>query len=225
MNKTNWQIKKSGKVENLFQPIINKYEKLKLQNSPIYVDLKNKLQDQIWVDKVADILNKVKNAADMFKISDEITEKKNDQRIEEMFAEFDVAARLSNTKFFGDFPEVEYLPKSKDTHSPDFLTKNGNNLTPVEVKLLSPQGLDEKKFFQKLIDKINNQALKQLQCFYQKQQFDTGTIFIWSHRPIQLQNISYQNLKVYFSKKITKQNFNVAVICILSNLGLWNFYL
>ncbi|MCL4359785.1 hypothetical protein M1555_00825 [Patescibacteria group bacterium] len=212
-------------IEKLIQPILDKYEKLDLQTSPIYIKLKNNLQNQSWVSSAQAVLNKIKNSNSIFYISKEITRNKNDQRVEEMFAEFDVATRLVNTKFFGNFSEVEYLPKSNYNRSPDFLAKNRSVITPVEVKLLSPQGLDEKKFFQKLIDKVNNQALYQLESYYQIQKFGSGIVFIWSHQPIGLQNITYNNLKTYFEKSVPKQKFNLTIICILSNLGLWDFYL
>lgn len=223
--KVNPLAKKSGDAERLIQPILDKYVKLGLQTSYIYVELKSNLQNQTWVDSLQAILDKVKNSSSIFRISKEITKVKNDQRVEEMFAEFDVAKKLATTKFFGNFSEVEYLLKSVDSRSPDFLAKSNDQITPVEVKLLSPQGLDEKKFFQKLIDKVNNQAIKQLGNFYQGHQFDTGIIFVWSHQPIALQNISYHNLKAYFERSIPKPKFKVTIICILSNLGLWDFYL
>jgi|SRR3989344_1747094 len=218
-------MEKLGEVEKLIRPILDKYEKLGLQPTPICIELKNNLQNQSWVDSVQAVLDKVKKARSIFHISTEITKDKNDQRVEEMFAEFDVAKRLANTKFFGDFSEVEYLPSSNDSRSPDFLAKNGSTITPVEVKLLSPHSLDEKKFFQKLIDKINNQALSQLQSYHQAQKFEVGIIFVWSHQPIALQNISYHDLKIYFGRSVQKQKFNVTIVCILSNLGLWDFYL
>src|SRR4030042_461378 len=110
--KTNWPVKKLGEVEKLIQPILAKYEKLVLQPSPIYVELKNNLQNQGGVNSLQAILDKVKNASYIFYIGKEITKDKNDQRVEEMFAEFDVAKRLVNTKFFGAFSEVEYLPRN-----------------------------------------------------------------------------------------------------------------
>lgn len=57
----------------------------------------NNLKDQTWVNEIQDVLNKVKNGKSIFSISKEITKQKNDQRVLEMFAEFDVAKRLVNT--------------------------------------------------------------------------------------------------------------------------------
>ena len=215
----------SEQVIQAVEPILRRYKKLGLTNSILYSELKNNLKDQTWINEVQEILNKVKNSKSIFSISKEITRQKNDQRVLEMFAEFDVAKRLVNTEFFGRFEKVEYLLKNSQTRQPDFLARSKNSVTPVEVKLLSPQNLDEKKFFQKLIDKVNNHALKQLQGYYQLEKFDSGMVFIWSHRSIQLPNIKYTDLKQYLEKQISAQNFKVVIICILSKFGLWDFYI
>lgn len=169
------------------------------------------------------MLNKVKNGKSIFSISKEITKQKNDQRVLEMFAEFNVAKRLVNTKFFGTFESVEYLLRNGQTRQPDFLAKSQNSITPVEAKLLSPQDLDERKFFQKLINKVNNHALRQLQGYYQLEKFKSGMIFVWWHRSIRLPNIQCSDLEKYFKKQAPKQKFSVTIICILSRFGWWNF--
>lgn len=217
--------KKLGEVNQLIEPILRKYEKLGLTNSALYSELKNNLKEQTWINEIQEVLNKVKNSKSIFSISKEITKQKNDQRVLEMFAEFDVAKRLVNTKFFGTFENVEYLLRNGQIRQPDFLAKSKISVTPVEVKFLSPQDLDERKFFQKLIDKINNHALKQLQSYYRLEKFESGMIFIWSHRSIQLPNIQYSDLKNYFKKQIPKQDFSITVVCILNNFGLWDFYI
>lgn len=203
--------------------ILRKYEKIGQTNSNVYKELKRKAANKQWVAKTAQILNKVQNSEKIFNISKEINESKSDQRVLEMFAEFDMAQRLVNTKFFGNFDSVEYLQKHKTKRMPDFLAKSGKAISPVEVKLLSPQGLDEKKFFQKLIGKVNDQAIKQLQGYYKTQSFELGIIFVWSHRPINLHKIKYRDLKKYLEEKITKQNFDVTIVCILSKQGLWDY--
>lgn len=208
----------------IIKPILRKYEKLGLTNSALYSELKNNLKDQTWVNEIQDIFNKVENSKSIFSISKEITKQKNDQRVLEMFAELDVAKRLVNTNFFGTFESIEYLSRNSRIRQPDFLAKYQDSITPVEVKLLSPQNLDERKFFQKLIDKVNNDALKQLQSYYQLEKFKLGMIFMWSHHSIQLPNIQYNDLKKYIEKQVSKQNFCVTIICILSNFGLWDFY-
>ena len=96
---------------------------------------------------------------------------------------------------------VILLLRNGQIRQPDFLAKSKNFITPVEVKLLSPQNLDERKFFQKLIDKVNNDALKQLQAYYQLKKFQSGIIFIWSHHSIQLPNIQYSDLEKYLKKQ------------------------
>ena len=205
--------------------ILRKYEKIGQTNSNIYKELKRKVASKQWIAETAQILNKVQNSERIFNISKEINESKSDQRVLEMFAEFDIAQRLVNTKFFGNFDSVEYLPKHKTERRPDFLPKSGKSISPVEVKLLSPQGLDEKQFFQKFIDKVNDQAIKQLQGYYKTQSFKLGIIFVWSHRPINLHKIKYHDLKKYLEEKIAKQNFDVTIVCILSKQGLWDFNL
>ncbi len=214
-----------NEVNQLIEPILRKYEKLGLTNSALYSELKNNLKDQAWINSIQKVLNKVKNGKSIFSIIKEITEQKSDQRVLEMFAEFDVAKRLVNTKFFGKFESVEYLLRNGQMRQPDFLAKSKNSITPVEVKLLSPQNLDERKFFQKLIDKVNDDALKQLQGYYQLEKFKSGMIFIWSHHSIHLPNIQYSNLKKYFKKQVPEQNFSVTIVCILSSFGLWDFYI
>lgn len=216
---------KSAEVNQLIEPILRRYEKLGLTNSALYSELRNNLKNQTWINEIQEVLNKVKNSKSIFSISKEITKQKNDQRVLEMFAEFDVAKRLVNTKFFGTFESIEYLLKNNQTRQPDFLAKSNNSITPVEAKLLSPQDLDERKFFQKLIDKVNNHALKQLQSYYQLEKFKSGMIFVWSHHSINLPNIKYSDLEKYFKKQVSKQNFSVTIICILSNFGLWDFYI
>jgi len=216
---------KSEEVNQLIEPILRKYEKLGLINSALYSELKNNLKDQTWINEIQEVLNKVKDGKSIFSISKEITKQKNDQRVLEMFTEFDVAKRLTNTKFFGTFEDVEYLLRNGRMRQPDFLARSKNSITPVEAKLLSPQNLDGRKFFQKLIDKVNNHALKQLQSYYQLEKFQSGMIFVWSHHSIQLPNIQYSDLEKYFKKQAPKQNFSVTIICILSSLGLWDFYI
>lgn len=221
----NLPTKKLGEVNQLIEPILRKYEKLGLTNSPLYSELKNNLKDQTWISEIQEVLTKVKNGKSIFSIGKEITKQKNDQRVLEMFAEFDVAKRLVSTKFFGTFESVEYLLRNGQIRQPDFLAKSKTSVTPVEVKLLSPQDLDERKFFQKLIDKINNHALKQLQSYYRLEKFKSGMIFIWSHRSIQLSNIQYSDLENYFKKQVPQQDFSVTIVCMLSNYGLWDFYI
>lgn len=223
-----WPTKKLGENEkeliDKLVLILIKYEKLGLNNSNLYKELKENITDQQWVSKIAQTLNKVQNSERIFNISKEINQNKNDQRVLEMFAEFDVADRLVNTKFFGTFDELEYLPQDGHKRQPDFLAISGTSITPVEVKLLSPQDLNEKKFFQKLIDKVNDHAIEQLKGYYTVHKFKSGMIFIWTHYQIQLHNIEYYALKKYFKEKVLKQDFEITIICILSNLGLWDFY-
>lgn len=215
----------SKQVIQVVEPTLRKYKKLGLTNSALYSELKNNLKDQIWMNEVQEILNKVKNSKSIFSISKEITKQKNDQRVLEMFAEFDVAKQLVNTGFFGTFERVKYLLKNNQMRQPDFSARSKSSVTPIEVKMLSPQNLDERKFFQKLIDKVNNYALKQLQGYYQLEKFESGMIFIWSYCSTQLPNIKYTDLKQYLEKQISAQNFKIVIICILSKLGLWDFYI
>lgn len=220
--KTNRQI---INVNQLVEPILQKYVKLGLMNSDLYIKLQNDSQNQTWINNIQTVLSKVKNSNYIFSISKEINKDKNDQRVREMFAEFDVAQRLVNNKFFGSFNNVEYLIKDRNHRRPDFLAYEDNNPVPVEVKFLTPQDLNEKKFFQKLIDKVNDHALQQLKSFYEEKQFKKGVIFIWSDKPVQLANITYPKLEKYFREKASKQKFEVTIICILSGLSLWDFYI
>jgi hypothetical protein len=212
-------------ISSIIDPIIKKYEKLGITSSYLYSELKNNLKDQSWINDVQGVINKVENGRNIFCISREITKQKNDQRVLEMFAEFDVAKRLATTHFFGTFSKVKYLLKNNQSRQPDFLAESLNSVTPVEVKLLSPQSLDENRFFRKVINKINKEAIKQLQSYYQKDEFDSGIIFIWSHLPIQLSNIQYDDLKRCLGKQVPRQDFRITIICILSDSGLWDFYI
>lgn len=221
----NWQTKKLDEVNQLIEPILQKYIKLGLTNSDLFKHLENDLENQTWIDNIQTVLIKVKNSKYIFSISKEINKNKNDQRVREMFAEFDVAQRLVNVRFFRSFSSVEYLIKDRNHRRPDFLAYENGNPVPVEVKFLTPQDLDKKKFFQKTIDKVNDHALRQLNSFYKEQHFEKGIIFIWSDKPIQLSNITYPKLKKYFKEKVSKQKFEVIIICILSGLSLWDFYI
>ncbi len=222
---TSWQTKKLGDVKNLIEPILQKYTNLGLTNSDLFKQLQNNLQNQIWINHIQTVLNNVKNGEYIFRITKEINKDKNDQRVREMFAEFDVAERLTNKKFFGSFTNVEYLIKDKNIRRPDFLAYEDGNPIPVEVKFLTPQDLNEKKFFQKLINKVNDHALKQLESFYNEKQFKKGMIFIWTDEPIKLGNIPNYELEKDFSEKVSRPKFKVTVIYIVSGSGLWDFYI
>lgn len=211
--------------KNQLSLMLRKYENLGLNESATYKFLKEKTNDNTWTLNIGTTLSKIKNAEKMFNISKQINSTKNDQRVDEVFAEFDTADRIVNKKFFGNFDKVEYLSPLKNKRQPDFLTERNTIVTPVEVKLLSPQDLKEDKFFAKLIDKINDHALPQLKSYYSEKPFKNGMIFIWSHQPVELANLQYDDLESWFEKKVVKQDFEVTIICILYKLGMWEFYI
>ena len=108
---TNWPTKKLGEVVQLIEPILRKYEKLGLTESILYSKLKNNLKNQTWIDETQRVLNKVKNSKSIFSINKEITKDKNDQRVLEMFSEFDGARWLAQGAIDGQYDEIQYLKK------------------------------------------------------------------------------------------------------------------
>lgn len=196
-----------------------------LTNSAFYSELKNNLADTDWICKINKVLNKINNGRHIFSISKEITKEKNDQRVQEMFAEFDVAQRLIDEKFFGNFNKIEYLSRSNTVRQPDFVAESKTSITPIEIKLLSPTISDERKFFQKIIDKVNKHAIGQLKNYHNITEFKTGMIFLWTHKPIPLHNIPYGDLKKTITNQVQKQRFNLTIVCMFTGYGLWDFHI
>lgn len=204
--------------------IIAKYEKLGL-DTPVYKDLKRLVADEKWLADTAMIMSKVANSDKIFNISKEVNTQKNDQRVDEAFAEFDTARNIATTRFYGTFDTVTYLPEAKDRRWPDFVAQNADGPTPVEVKLLTPLDLSETKFFQKFVDKVNDHALPQLASYYQQNPFEKGFIFVWSYHPVQLQNLQYNDLEKWLKAQVPKQQFDLVVLCNLYGRGMWDFHI
>ncbi len=204
--------------------ILDKYDKLGIQTD-LYAQLKQLVNDEHWLSETASLFEGVENLDKTLNISKQITKDKNDQRVNEAFAEIDVARYLATTRFYGDFDKVTYQRAQKDKRWPDIVAEADDNLTPVEVKLLSPQGLNEDKFFQKLVDKLNKHAIPQLIDFHSQRQFDSGYVFVMTYHPIELQNIQYDELKKRIEEDVPKQEFEVVIICQLYGRGLWDFHI
>jgi hypothetical protein len=203
--------------------IVAKYEKLGIVTDG-YENIKRLSTDDAWLTGTAAVMEKVENSEKILNISKEINTAKNDQRLDEAFAEIDTARNLATTKFYGAFDKVTYQPPEKDKRWPDLVAEKDGVLTPAEVKLLTPQDLGEAKFFQKLIDKVNNHAMPQLADYYKEHPFEQGYIFVWSYHPVQLQNLQYDDLNKWIQSKVPKQQFQVVVLCQLYGIGMWDFY-
>jgi hypothetical protein len=202
--------------------IVARYERLELK-TPDYQFLKDILNDAAWMSKTANLISKVDNLEKVFNISKEITVAKNDQRLSEAFAELDTADRLVNTKFFGNYDHLTYIPTEKNKRRPDFVAMKGIEITPVEVKLLTPADLDENKFFQKFIDKINNHALPQLESYHKDYPFERSYIFVWTYQPVRLENLEYYDLREWVDKRVERKNFNVTILFMQYMRGMWDF--
>jgi len=208
-------------VEN----IISKLEKLGLTTSPNYIGLKANLDNPQWIADIVAVLDKVPEAHKIFQISGQINATRNDQKIDEAFAEYDTTEKLVNSKFFGNFDELTYLPPNGVTRRPDLVGRLGEVVTPIEVKLLTPQELAPTKFFQKILDKLNKDAIPQLAAYKAEANFETGMVFVWSYQPVTLADLDYYVLKDWFEKKVDRQEFTIKVICVLYGKGLWDFSL
>lgn len=202
--------------------IINKYEKLDI-DTPDYRFLKGAVSDVSWLTRLVCVIEKVENLEKVFNVSKEINSTKSDQRLSEAFAEFDTADRFVNTKFFGDYEKLTYIPRDKNKRRPDFVAEKMGAFTPIEVKLLSPSDLDESKFFQKFLDKINKHALPQLKSYYDDCKFESSFIFVWTHEPVRLQNLEYYDLRQWLESKVERQEFGVTIMFMQYGLGMWDF--
>jgi len=209
-------------LQRQFQLISEKYRSSNLTSLPSYQYVQDVLADEKELDDIAAVLDRVVDGDKIFNISKQINKSRGDQRLFEAFAEFDTAKNLVTTKFYGDFRKITYLPPMKNRRWPDILADE----TPVEVKLLTPQDLVASKFFQKLIDKINKDAAPQLASYHDQHSFDTGMIFIRSHRPVPLADIKYHDLEKWFNDKVLPQPFDVTIVTIMHGIpGMWDFYI
>lgn len=212
-------------VASQLQLLITRYENLELTSSPTYKNLKAMTNDPKWLAKTAATLTKVDDGERIFSVAKEISKAKNDQRIDEMFAEFETADNMVNTSFYGKYDKLRYLPRDNFNRQPDLLGIRGDQITPVEVKLLSPNDLNESKFFQKVLDKINDHALPQLVAYHENHPFDQSFIFVRSHLPVKLESIQYGDLKKWLESKVERPTFAVTIITLLYYKGMWDFHL
>lgn len=203
--------------------LIAKYEKLGIVTDMYHI-LCRLAVDEVWLKRIAELLDKVENSEKILNISKQINAVKNDQRVDEAFAEIDTIDNLSNSRFYGTFDGVVYQPPEKNKRWPDIVAFNGKSHIPVEVKLLTPQDLDENKFFQKLIDKVNNHALPQLLAYYNEHPFERGFIFVRTYKPVPLQNLEYYDLKNWIELKVPKQKFETVIMFVQYGMGMWDFY-
>lgn len=208
-------------IRRQLEIISRKYQQLSLTELLSYKDIQEILSKDSELAKIAAIIEQVKNGEKIFNVSGQINRSRGDQRLLEAFAEYDTIRDLVSTKFYGSFTNFTYLPPEQHKRWPDFLVDG----TPIEVKMLSPQDMVAGKFFQKLIDKVNRDAVPQLASFYSDHPFTNSMIFIRTHRPVPLADIDYHDLERWFSKYVKPQPFNVTIVCLLYNLGLWDFYI
>lgn len=209
-------------LKNKLQIIIDRYERLNLDTES-YRALVKMVNDDDWLRNRANIMSKIINSENIFNIAKEINLQKNDIRLDEAFAELDTARNLITSNFFGEYKTVTYQPRLKDKRWPDILAENDQGITPIEVKLLTPSGLSETKFFQKFIDKINKDAMPQLDSYYATDPFTRGYIFVWSYAPVPLQKIEYDKLRIWVDDKVRTPEYDVILICNFYKIGTWDF--
>lgn len=218
-------IKKLGEIEKLIQPILQKYEKLSLFSSPVYIQLKGYLKDSGWISGVQAVLDQVENARSIFSIVSEINAQKNDQKVLEMFSEFDAAGWLIKGVIDGKYDRIVYINRSNHNKSPDFVAYRGVSIFPIEVKMLSPQDTAEDKFISKVIAKVNNEAIPQFKEFAQQNQVTSGIILIWTHHPIKLERITYSDLDKAIKQYVIRPGFLFGIFVTIYMHGIWDFYL
>ena len=180
--------------------------------------------DKHWLSQSAEILQNIKNSESIFNIGKEITVSKNDQRVLEMLAEFDGARWLFQGSINGKYDHIEYLPKSLPGKSPDFLAIRCDKKFAVEVKMLSPQNINEQKFISRIITKANKDAIPQLESFFDDNPFDAGLIFIWTHTQIKLEKIKYRDIDKIMKQKIQKPSFPLSIYMTVYAHGIWDFH-
>lgn len=217
--------KKLGEIEKLIQPILQKYERLSLSSSPVYIQLKGYLKDSSWVSGVQTVLDQVENAESIFCIVSEVTAQKNDQKVLEMFSEFDAARWLIKGAIDGKYDKIVYLKRSVNSKSPDFVAYRGKSTFSTEVKMLSPEDTAEDKFVSKVIAKVNNEAIPQLEKFAKQNQITSGIILIWTHHPIKLERITYNDLNKSVKQFVIRPGFPLGIFVTIYMHGIWDFYL
>lgn len=214
-----------GDVNRLIQPILEKYKRLYLTDSLMYAELKSDLRKPYWVNDLDNVLQNVENAKSIFSIVSEINYQKNDQKVLEMFSEIDAAKRLINGAIDGKYDRIIYLKKNVRGKSPDFVAYRKKDTFPMEVKMLSPQDIAENNFVAKVIAKINDEAIHQLAEFGKQNQITRGSILFWTHQPIRLEKIIYNELNKTIKQKVVKPDFPLGVFVIIYKHGIWDFYL
>lgn len=212
-------------IKNRLELILEKYKKLGLIHMPVYKYLEQKVLDQEWIEDLIKALNEVENSEAIFYINQEITKTKNDLRVLEMFSEIDGAKWLMRGVIDGQYDKIFYLKKQQDGKSPDFFAIRNNEKYAVEIKMLSPQNSDENKFISKIIDKINDEAIPQLESFFQGNQFTKGLVLIWTHEPIRLEKINYSQMEIFINSRIKTRPFPLSIYMTVYSYGIWDFHL
>ncbi len=201
--------------------LILRLEKINGTDSAAFKWLKSLTTDEAKFSELFNVLSKVINGDKLLNFSKQLNAGNFKVKIDEAMAEYDTARDLVMTSFYGKFAKVEYLVPMKTKRWPDFRADN----KAIEVKLLSPEGLDPDKFMQKMIDKINNDALPQLNSLYDHEPFADAMIFIRSHKRVPLADVDYDALNRRVIASIDKQRFPVVIVCIMHGImGLWDFY-
>ena len=164
--------------------MLKRYEKLELTDSFLYKQLQDDINNEPWLNQLADTLTKVRDADKILDVVGQMTKDESDRRLMAMFAEIDTAMRLTEWAkgFFGTFTYAEYLPR-KNKRQPDFKAWNGKQVMPVETKTIGrAEIIDADKFMAKVLKKITTDALPQLASFYEDTPFEHGIIFIWTQQ-------------------------------------------
>lgn len=218
-------------IQNKIQLMLARYEKLGLQDSPLYMQLKHWVSDEVWLEGVVKTLGEVRNGEKIFDIVGQISRDDADLRITTMFAEYDTARRLTSwaKNFFGNFTEAEYMPR-KNKRQPDFKVWNNNQVMPVETKTINGlTDIEAEKFYMKVVKKVRDDALPQLSSFYEETPFSKGIIFIWTQQHVKADEVrhnSYNEQGDAIRKAISAEGlvFDIQIIIMFSNpLDLWDY--
>lgn len=207
--------------------IKDKYERLGFTNSLIFADITGLLNDGGKIAKITTDLAAIKNGEKIFnvtgKLSAKITQQKNDEIVLSAFAEYDTGRWLVTGFVEGKYDEIVYNPPSNTSKSPDYYVRMGSVIKPVETKIISPEDIDEHKAVRRVIERVNNSAIPQLESFTSQTAFTHAMVFIWTHKPIEFHNIQYSDLKATFQKEIKTRAFKLLILMVEYRTGLWDF--
>ena len=207
--------------------IKEKYERLGFTSSVVYVDVSSVLRNADKIKELASNISQITNGEKIFnvagKLSPKLPQAKNDETVLSAFAEYDTGRWLVTGFIEGKYNEIVYNPRSNTMKLPDYYVRWGNIIKPVETKIISPDDIDKNKAVRRIIERINNSAIPQLESFLTQQNFSQAIVFIWTHKPIEFHNIHYSDLKDTFQKEIKSRAFGLLILMVEYRLGLWDF--